>query len=316
MKIIIQIDGGDIRGIIPAYLLNAIEQRVGKSVNEKVNLFSGTSTGAVIAGVKSFGLPADKIFQFYTGPVIDAFKDQGKIWWKPWTWMSPVFKRNNFMKLIMQEIGESKLSDVDVPYISVAYGLCKNESHFIKSWDKLDGQFKLADVISWSALSAAWYFGSVSVPNFKWKLKTLDGNFIEYVGEVFNDGGQGVNNCTIVSDLIEIMAKGWEDEEIHFLSFGCGTQEISDKVTPYDKAKLISYAEQIAKFPWQARQESTPIQVGAGDYLAANKKNFHFYRFDCTLPKKALEFGKTEFIGLLTDKAKELEKKLPYELFQ
>jgi hypothetical protein len=292
MKVVIQIDGGDIRGIMACYILKDIESRIGTGIEQVPNvaLISGTSTGAVIGGCKAFGIPASVLYDLYTNDVIAHFKDQGKIWWQPWTWLNPVYKRDIFMNSLQKYLGtETKLKEVQKPYTAVAYGLCKNGSHFIKSWDKADCEFKLVDVISWSALSAAWYFGAIPV--------------------------QGTQNCTIIYDLIEIMAKDWEDEEIRILSIGCGDCGLEDSVISYDKAKSTSYLKQVVSFLGQARAESTMVQVGAAEYVAANRSNIRVYRLNCSLPKDAMNFGKIEYKDLLIEKAKQMAIRVPIEIF-
>ncbi|MGH2318831.1 patatin-like phospholipase family protein [Planococcus sp. SE5232] len=49
MKKILSIDGGGIRGIIPALILADIEKQTGKSIAELFDLIAGTSTGGLLA---------------------------------------------------------------------------------------------------------------------------------------------------------------------------------------------------------------------------------------------------------------------------
>ena len=46
---ILSIDGGGIRGIIPAMVLADIERRTGRRIAELFDLIAGTSTGGVLA---------------------------------------------------------------------------------------------------------------------------------------------------------------------------------------------------------------------------------------------------------------------------
>jgi len=314
-RIVLQIDGGDIRGIMPAYLLMKIEEHLQGSINPYLSLITGTSTGAVIGGVKASGVPAKTIYEFYINEVIKAFQNKKKRWYFPWTWLSSVYKRSLFVDLLRSQVGIKKLKESEVPFAATAYGLCKDESHFIKSWDTTDRNFTFYDVISWSALSAAYYFGSIPVPNYVWHYATPEGLQDLYTGEVFQDGGQGVNNCTLVYDLIEILSHGWDDDEIDILSLGCGCPSPDDSITPYKKAKHIGMIRQIWKYTGQARRESTPVQVGAGRYVASKCKNIHFHRLDCTLPKDALNFGMIKYKDLLLAKAQKLSTHIPYEIF-
>ena len=49
MKKILSIDGGGIRGLIPALVLAEIEKRTGRAVADCFDLIAGTSTGGILA---------------------------------------------------------------------------------------------------------------------------------------------------------------------------------------------------------------------------------------------------------------------------
>ena len=49
MKKILSIDGGGVRGLIPAMILVEIEKRTGRPIHTMFDLMAGTSTGAVLA---------------------------------------------------------------------------------------------------------------------------------------------------------------------------------------------------------------------------------------------------------------------------
>src|SRR3954470_3840053 len=71
---ILAIDGGGIRGLIPALVLAEIEQRTGRGIATLVDLIAGTSTGAILACAlaKPSPLPAAEIADIYVeeGPKI------------------------------------------------------------------------------------------------------------------------------------------------------------------------------------------------------------------------------------------------------
>src|SRR5882757_5737701 len=64
---ILSIDGGGIRGILPASILTKLEERYlpGKSAGDYFDLITGTSTGGIIALALSIGLPARTILDIY-----------------------------------------------------------------------------------------------------------------------------------------------------------------------------------------------------------------------------------------------------------
>jgi uncharacterized protein len=71
---VLAVDGGGIRGLIPALVLAEIERRTGRRIHELVDLIAGTSTGAIVACglAKPDPLPAERIAELYVeeGPRI------------------------------------------------------------------------------------------------------------------------------------------------------------------------------------------------------------------------------------------------------
>ncbi len=71
---VLAIDGGGIRGIIPALVLTEIERRSGKRIFELFDLIAGTSTGGILACALCAPdpLPAEQLVAIYEeeGPAI------------------------------------------------------------------------------------------------------------------------------------------------------------------------------------------------------------------------------------------------------
>jgi patatin-like phospholipase/acyl hydrolase len=72
-KLILSIDGGGIRGIIPACMLIELERQTGKPAREIFSFVSGTSTGAVIAGAIAAGVPATRLLNLYLTRAEEVF---------------------------------------------------------------------------------------------------------------------------------------------------------------------------------------------------------------------------------------------------
>jgi len=64
---VLAIDGGGIRGLIPALVLEEIERRTGRLAAELFDLVAGTSTGAIIACAltRPRAMPAARIAELY-----------------------------------------------------------------------------------------------------------------------------------------------------------------------------------------------------------------------------------------------------------
>ena len=71
---VLAIDGGGIRGLIPALVLTELERRAGRRTYEMFDLIAGTSTGGILACAVCApdALPASDLVQLYTeeGPKI------------------------------------------------------------------------------------------------------------------------------------------------------------------------------------------------------------------------------------------------------
>ncbi|HET9416107.1 MAG TPA: patatin-like phospholipase family protein, partial [Candidatus Limnocylindria bacterium] len=65
MRRILTIDGGGVRGIIPAILLARLESVTGRPTRESFDFVAGTSTGAVLAAGLAAGIPAERLVSIY-----------------------------------------------------------------------------------------------------------------------------------------------------------------------------------------------------------------------------------------------------------
>jgi patatin-like phospholipase/acyl hydrolase len=73
---VLSIDGGGIRGIIPAMVLAEIEERTGKPIAEMFDLIAGTSTGGILA--LGLAMPEDGGRPRYTASeLIELYEDEG-----------------------------------------------------------------------------------------------------------------------------------------------------------------------------------------------------------------------------------------------
>jgi patatin-like phospholipase/acyl hydrolase len=73
---VLSIDGGGIRGIIPAMVLAEIEERSGKPIAETFDLIAGTSTGGILA--LGLAMPGDSGKPRYAArDLIELYEDEG-----------------------------------------------------------------------------------------------------------------------------------------------------------------------------------------------------------------------------------------------
>src|SRR5207302_2236498 len=72
MRRILSIDGGGLKGVLPAAFLAAVERDIDGKVADYFDLIAGTSTGAIIALALGLGISAAEVLRFYEeyGPSI------------------------------------------------------------------------------------------------------------------------------------------------------------------------------------------------------------------------------------------------------
>lgn len=317
MKRILQIDGGGLKGIIPAVILDYFEHTLDASCHEIFNLIAGTSTGAIIGGVLAEGsVPARMIRQMYV--------QKGKKLFTPHTPAVPLlgtlfggskYDRRPFIDELRKIIGDKKLYEVKTRFMATAMNLCSKRTHYIYSDDPEDAHYSIGEVISWSALSAAAYFGKICVPDFLWDDYLPDGTVVENIrGAVFQDGGQGINNCTLGASTVEAIARKWYDEHVVILSLGCGDHH---ERVPYEKASRTGLFGQVRDFLFQAREEAPVVQYMASRYLSIScSDRYTLVRINCSLPKKTDVLDGTDWISDYEQIGEQLKDSVPFDLFK
>jgi patatin-like phospholipase/acyl hydrolase len=81
---ILSIDGGGIRGIVPAKILAEIEKRTGKRICTLFNLIAGTSTGGILAAGLALPKPNTKEPKYTAADLINIYRERGgEIFYEP-----------------------------------------------------------------------------------------------------------------------------------------------------------------------------------------------------------------------------------------
>jgi len=317
MKKILQIDGGGLKGIIPAIILENFEKKIGKQCCDVFDLICGTSTGAVIGGVLASGVtPASTIKKMYVEKVPKLFTPRVPLF----PFLGTLFKgskydKEEFIELIKKYTGHKKMKDANTLFMATTMNLCSGRTHFIYSDDAYEKDYYIWEIISWSALSAAAYFGKINVPGFIWDDFLPDGSVIEDIkGGVFQDGGQGINNCTLGTATLISVAKKWFDEGVVILSIGCGDYH---KAETYEEASKTGWLGQVVDFFTQARNEAQITQYMASRYISITRKeNYTLVRVNCFMPKKADTLDGVKYVDTYQTLGNQLKDSIPFELFK
>ncbi len=129
MTKILALDGGGIRGIIPAAILAAIEQRTGRRIAEMFDLIAGTSTGGILAvGLAKAGPGGEP--QYSASDLLDLyFKEGGNIfpqsvWRKIRTGgytLDEKYPSEGVESVLQRYFGDSRLKDALVNLLITSY---------------------------------------------------------------------------------------------------------------------------------------------------------------------------------------------------
>jgi predicted acylesterase/phospholipase RssA len=233
MKTILSIDGGGIRGIIPALVLDAIEQQTGKAVSESFDLVAGTSTGGILA--LGFSKCKEKGKPYTAMELAGIYEEHGKKIFprSPWKGVSSVFgladekyPHAGLEGVLEKYFGNAVLGECRTKTLVTSYDIENRAPRFFKSWKQEDKAILMRDVAR--ATSAAPTY-------FEPALVSINGTERALI-----DGGVFINTPS-VSAYVETKKIFPEESEFFVLSLGTG-----------DLIRKIPYSEAInwGKIEW------------------------------------------------------------------
>jgi patatin-like phospholipase/acyl hydrolase len=138
---ILSIDGGGIRGIIPAVILAEIERATGKNISSLFNLIAGSSTGGIIAlALVKPGVDGGP--QYRAKDTIKIYENEGRTIFSR-TFLHKVkslgniadqkYPANGIESVLKDYFGETMLSDALTDVIIPAYDIERRHPFFFKS---------------------------------------------------------------------------------------------------------------------------------------------------------------------------------------
>ncbi len=233
---VLALDGGGIRGIIPASVLVTLEKWAGRPLSQTFDLIVGTSTGGLISlgithpgpngtpaysaqDVLGFYTNQDNDAQIFTPWVWDPFLKKGEP--VPWeaALLNPKYTGSGVEQFLAGHFGPAKLSDALAPVACVSYQISGDfpqgmpAPYVFRSWAQPD--FYTVDV-GRATSAAPLYFP----PH---PLTSVDGTF----SGTFVDGGVCANDPALVgfAEAAALLASRGDDIEnynVWVLSVGTG----------------------------------------------------------------------------------------------
>jgi len=217
---ILSIDGGGIRGIIPAQVLVYMEKRIQDTkgpdarLADYIDMIVGTSTGAILAALllvpDENGRPkysAQNALDFYVkhGETIFNKSIRRKSMLKR-LFKASKFSADNLEKLFEEKLGNLKLSELTKPCIITSYNLTHRSSLFFNSREHKTstGDFYVKDVLR-STSAAPTYFDPAEIYPIGGSKKDMLKNV---------DGGVFANNPSMCAyaEGRKTHFKNWQDQ--------------------------------------------------------------------------------------------------------
>ena len=137
---VLAIDGGGIRGLIPARVLAEIERRCGRHAADLFDLVAGTSTGAIIACAltRPDPLAAEEIADIYVedGPQIFDSSLLKRIT-SVGGYLDERYDSEGLVTSLRRHLGSARLADANPAILLTAYDLERRRAVFLRRDDEL-----------------------------------------------------------------------------------------------------------------------------------------------------------------------------------
>jgi patatin-like phospholipase/acyl hydrolase len=164
-KRLLSIDGGGIRGIIPAVLLAALERQTGRPARETFDFIAGSSSGALTAAALAAGVPADRIVTLYAERAPEVLRQIPVISTFVRIATGSMYDVNRLHDLVRRELGtpagEWTINDAPVDLLITAKRLDDGMPwYFVRDGPANScraGGYRLADVVTASAAAPTYF---------------------------------------------------------------------------------------------------------------------------------------------------------------
>lgn len=305
---ILSLDGGGIRGIIPATIMVEIENRLQQRTNNPdariadfVDLVAGTSTGGILTGIYlcpgENGRP-----KFNATEALNLYLKNGKEIFqmefidrvtKMYIVFDEMYPKEPIERLLNQYFGDTELDDLLKPCLITSYDIRNRRAHFFNSVDARGGKdiynYKLKDVCR-ATSAAPTYFEPARIESVQGADYTLV------------DGGVFVNNPALAAyseartiRFSKEVASHKPDfpaaKDMLIISIGTGTVK-----TPYhfDKVKdagLISWLPIVIDIMMSGNSETVDYHLRKMFNTLSEEDEQDYYRLEPALQDASSEMN-------------------------
>jgi len=310
---ILSVDGGGIRGVIPAVLLTKMEKRVGKAISVLFDLIAGTSTGGILAaGLATPSKPdhgsSSRDPQFGASDLLELYEEHGeKIFRRSlchritslWGLADEKYPNDGVEMVLEKYFGNIELKDALTEILVTSYEIEKRHPYFFKRHkarkNPRERNHFLRDMAR-AASAAPTYFEPAEV-------HTVGGYPV--TKRYLVDGGVFANNPALCA-YAEAIKLGESPDSMLIVSLGTG---VATERIDYDKARnwgKVGWAIPVISVMMDGVADAVDHQLR--QMLPTEGPNARYYRFNTDLPDKLgrLDAVDQSSIDALKQKAKSI----------
>lgn len=259
---ILSIDGGGIRGVIPARVLVEIEERTQKPVSELFDLIAGTSTGGLLAlGLTKPAPDAAGSPQFSAREMLELYEQEGAAIFHRDLWhrfmaleniLEEKYPSDGIEEVLAKYFGEAKLSAALTEVLVTSYDLERRTPFFFR-------RSRARERVGWDWPMRQAARATSAAPTYFEPARLAAAEGGEYYALV--DGGVFANNPAMCAYAeARVMWPGEDD----FLVVSLGTGELTRRI-PYAEAKgwgLAKWAQPILGVVFDGVSDTVDFQLG------------------------------------------------------
>lgn len=294
MRKILSIDGGGIKGVIPALILAEIEHKLGKPIAKVFDLIAGTSSG----GITTLGLTVageNNQPKFSASDMADFYLQFGdqifhRSFWRGITTVAGYteerYSHEPLEDLLKRYLGDALLGSALSRVLISSYNIEHRTPFFFKSWREESMNVPMYQVARATTAAPTYFEPAAPIHvNIKDPPPPPSGSTLERGEFAFIDGGVFVNNPA-VSAYAE--ARRIFPDETDFMVVSLGTGEMTRPIL-YDDAKgwgKVDWVLPILGVVFDGVSDAVNYQMGQ---ILDQEDRRRFYRF-----QKRLETAKDD----------------------
>lgn len=267
---ILTIDGGGLKGMIPAAFLANVEAQLGQPLHQYFDLIVGTSTGGIIAAGIALGMPAEHIASIYRdhGPRIFptlTWRSRARLWFAGLT--RAKYPTATLRKVLNEQFADLRIGESKTRLVIPSWDRTAQREHVWKT--RHCGRFRndfakpIVEALV-STASAPTYFSSAP----------------GHGGTGLVDGGVWANNPMLVATVEALGVLKWNPASVQMLSLGC----VREDDIPPESGGLLRWALPGVNLLMQAQSR---FAIGGAYLLLGDRPNSprRILRIEASAPK-------------------------------